>query len=217
MLKFFRKHIKIVIWAIVLAFALWGAGSITVSQKEGTSYAGIINGEKISFKEYLLTARFYELLFRAQAQTETQSPAGSSEVKAEEIADARSEETPDQTVSFDQIRSAAWQSLALSREALRNKLLVSDEEVRSQIREFLFGEALFDAKFYESWLDQRFRGSARDFEETVRKHLLAGKLRAQFLADVPEEDHHAKWLSKLTAMMNEVRVEDFAPKAKATA
>jgi hypothetical protein len=37
---------------MVMAFILWGASSVLVSQNKSTSYAGEIFGEKVSYKEY---------------------------------------------------------------------------------------------------------------------------------------------------------------------
>ena len=250
MLKFFRKNIKFIIWLIVLSFIVWGASSITVSQKLETQYAGSIRGKKISIKEYMTVLRLYELL--AQAQTQNQAKQKTEPEKAKTAAEetkptavekntvkkgteviTETQATPAKPVdvqadskkpendtpapiSFENIRSAAWQSLILSREAARSKLTVSDEDVRERIRFFLFGKEVFNSNFYDLWIKNQFRGNVRDFEEAVREHLLSEKMRAQLLVDVPEKEREGKWIPKFINLIKEAHVEDYTKQNNAS-
>src|SRR3990167_8858102 len=56
MLKLLRKKTKVVIWSVVVCFALWGGFSVgTQFQKKGR-IAGEVFGREISFQEF---NRFY--------------------------------------------------------------------------------------------------------------------------------------------------------------
>jgi hypothetical protein len=256
MLSLFRNNIKYIVWAIVLSFVAWGGGSFTTSRNSAASYAGSIRGERISYKEYLTTLRFYELLGQAQQRAreneareplededidpsvtpvaETTDKSAQTALPAKNIdeptrddsaqnvseIEAISDENPElddedttlpEAVSYEEIRSAAWQNLVLSREAKRDNIAVTDEDVRTEIKN-LFGGNFFSPIFYERWVGNNFNGNARDFEEIVRKHILTARLRDGYLKDLPEEDRNSAWFNKLLTIMNEARVKDYTVK-----
>ena len=188
MLKFYRKHIKLVIWLIVLAFVAWGAGTISVSKELASPYIGSVNGEKISHKEFLMTLRYYELLSRART--------------------AESEKTESEPLPYDQLRSLTWQTIAISREAKRLGVRVSDEEVRNQVERLFSAGGQFNEAFYQNWIEKNFRGRAREFEEATRKHITVQKTHQKILEGIPESERETRWIKWLRPLMNRVQIKD---------
>ena len=182
MLKFYRKNIKLIIWLIVLSFVIWGAGSISVSRQSASSYMGSINGERISNKEFLTTLRYYDLLSRTRAD---QKQTSQDQKQTEETT------IPD-SLSFSQIRALTWQAIVLSREAKREGIQVTDEEVREEVEQLFGGTSGFNNEFYRNWIHTNFRGQARDFEEAVRKHISVQKIRQRVLEGVSEKTSFKK-------------------------
>ncbi len=193
MLKFYRKNIKTIIWLIVLSFVAWGVGTISISREEASPYIGSVGGEKISHKEFLTTLRFYELLTRVQ----------------EKEIEPKEKKSTSEPPSFEALRSQAWQAIVLSREAARQGIRASDEEVRAEVQRLFSSEAGgFDREFYQRWITANFRGEARDFEETVRKHLHTGKLQEKVLTGVPESEREGRWLAWLISTYSKAKVQD---------
>ena len=234
MLKFLRTHIKLIIWAIVLSFIAWGAGTLTVSRDETSQYAGSIGGKKVSYQEYLMTFRFYDLLSRAQQQEGQpgEEEADPSEEPDEENGTETSNDMPEETDEidetgesprpepekspsspepppFDRIQSLTWQTLVLSREAMKDNISVRDEDVRTEVQRLFSGAGIFDHVFYETWIRNNFRGRPRHFEEVVRKHLAAQKLRDQYLEGVADEEKEGKWLARLITLMSQADIENY--------
>lgn len=222
MFHFFRKHIKLVIWVIVLSFAAWGAGTIAVSQDKTASYAGKVFGEKISHKEFMTVLRLYDLLARAERaikkpapDTQDEKTEGSNQPPvdpkqkepAAETAPAIEEAAP--LLTSEGLRSMAWQSIILSREAKREHLNTTDEEVAEEVKRLFSGSESFDPEFYRKWVEINFRTQPRDFEEAVRIHLAAQKTREHLLKDVAENDRNNRWLQKLIEIMGRAKLEDF--------
>ena len=189
MLKFYRKNIKLIIWLIVLSFAIWGIGTISISKESASPYVGSIRGEKISHKEFLTTLRYYDLLTRSQTD-ENKTPK-------------------QEPLSSDQLRSLTWQAIILSREAAREGITVSDQEVRGEVEKLFSAGGSFDQALYQNWIRNQFRGRARDFEEVIRKHLTTQKIREKILAGIPEAERKTRWLEWLTSVISQSRVEDY--------
>lgn len=189
MLDFFRKNLKIFIWMIVLSFVIWGGSSFTSLREETSAYAGKVWGERISYKEFMTTGRFYELLFQAHRPDET----------------APGVEPP----SPEELHGLTWQMIILSREAKRMGLQVSDQEVAQEIqRQFSTLEG-FNVNFYQRWVRDSFRGRPRDFEEVVRKYLAGQKVREKVLAPIAEDKREAQWLGWISSLMTTARFEDY--------
>lgn len=89
---------------MVFAFVLWGGSSLLISGNQGITYAGAINGKKVSYKEYEDMYRLVGL-----------------------FADPRlpHQETPE---------GQAWFHLVLKREAEKKKITTNDAEVKDQIQ-----------------------------------------------------------------------------------
>ena len=213
MLKFFRQNIKLVIWAIVLSFAAWGVGTLTFSKENSSPYIGSVGGEKISHKEFLMTFRFYELLTRAQTAQET---AEKEKEKGEkkEGQETQKESAKAEPLPYDQLRSLTWQEIVINREAARENIRVSDEEVRDEVFRLFSVEGSFNQGYYQAWVQNNFRGRARDFEETVRKYLVSQKIRNRILKDVPEDQRQKRWTEWLISVFTRVQVKDYEEEAE---
>ena len=109
MLKGLRKNTKIIIWMVILSFALWGGFSVGVQFKKEGRVAGEVFGKDITFQEF---NRFYksQLIFSMNGET-AKNP--------------------------DMIKEQTWQSLIYSREAKRLNVEVSDEDVRTEVLRLL--------------------------------------------------------------------------------
>jgi hypothetical protein len=222
MMKFYRKNIKLIIWLIVLAFVIWGAGALSVSREAASPYAGSVHGKKVSHKEFLTTARFYDLLSRAQAaqaqeklktksENETSDPDGAEPSSAEKTQDAPANPNPE-LPSAEQVRGLAWQMILLSREAEREKVQVSNEEVRREVERLFSGEGMFNQEQYQFWIENTFRSRPRDFEEVVRNHLAAQKMREHVVKDVPENEKESRWTTWLISAFSRAQLEDYIEK-----
>ena len=204
MLKFYRKHIKLFIWLIVLSFVGWGIGTITFSKEGSSSYIGIVGKAKISYKEFLTTSRFYVLLDKANFNNQN---AGQEKNKAE-VAQSK-------PLSFEELRGLTWQEIVLSREAKRAGISISDEEVRKEVERLFSANGAFDSAFYESWIRNYFRSRPRDFEEAVRKYLSSQKLREQILKGVPEGERENRWRMWLIPVLSHTKFVDYEEKKEA--
>ena len=196
MLKFYRKNIKLIIWLIVLSFVAWGVGTISLSKESASPYIGSVRGEKISHKEFLTTLRYYDLLTRNQAD-EAGSGASDSE-----------------PIPFETLRALSWQVIILSREAEREGIAVSDEEVRKEVERLFSAGGELNQKFYQNWIQGHFQGRARDFEEAVRKDLAARAIRKKILEGVPQEEREARWREWLGSTFKEAKIKDYTAEAR---
>ena len=150
MLKSLRKNTKVIIWAVILCFALWGGFSIgTQFQKRGR-VAGEVFGKEISFQEY-------NLFYRASRIFNFGSPAPEAE---------------------DLLRRKTWQNIIYSHEAKRRKIEVSDEEARREILRLLEDRQIKDPtpEVYRHWLAAGLRQTPQEFESQVREILRIQKL-----------------------------------------
>ena len=208
MLKFYRKNIKFFIWLIILSFAIWGAGSISVSRESASLYVGTVGKEKISHKEFMITTRYFDLLSRSRSEQERKN----EEAKAQETKNQETKETAEppkqEPLSYDQVKGLAWQMIVLSREAKREEITVSDEEVQNEIRKLFSQDGAFQQDFYEQWVQNNFRVQSRDFEEIIRKHLASDKLREKVLKDVPEDQRNSRWLEWFIPVISKSELKD---------
>ena len=145
MFKTLQKHTKAVVWILVAAFVLWGASSALISQNKATSYAGEAFGRRVSYKEY------------------------------KDISDMLNIFTFSEGNAAHADDSSIWLHVVLKREAERNKIRVTDEEVRDQIRQ-MFGGENFDSRRYEHWVQNVLRSNTRSFEELTREFIRIQKL-----------------------------------------
>lgn len=210
MLPFFRKHIKILIWVIVLSFVVWGAGTIVTSKGSSSAYAGSIYGKKVSITDYQNTMRFYDILMRANAAKTSANADQENDGSKAKNTDKNAEQPSQPAVpSYDELRGLVWQTLILSQEAQKMGIKVSNEEVSEEIYRLFPSESGFNQKFYEYWVENQFRGRPRDFEETVRKNLAAEKVRQKVLEGVPDDKKQSKWMEFLINTMSHAKLKDY--------
>ncbi|HNX69122.1 MAG TPA: SurA N-terminal domain-containing protein [Candidatus Omnitrophota bacterium] len=149
MLKIFRKYTKVIIWIVVVSFVLWGGYSISAMKKEGR-FAGEVFGKIVTFQEF---NRFY---------------------RATQIFMPSKEPVKDP----DLLRNYTWQNIVYSREAQREGLKVTDEEVRGEISNILNQQGLINPtpEQYKVWLTRALQMSPREFEEGLREFIRIQKL-----------------------------------------
>ena len=155
MLKLLRKKTRLIVWAVVASFALWGGYSVSTQfQKEGR-LAGEVSGKPVSLQEY-------DRFFRAnQIFSFTGKP-----VK-----------------DLDILRIQTWQNILYSREAKRLGITVTDEEVRQELVGLLAKVGLGNPSEaqYQQWLSTTFREQPRRFEEMMRDMIGIQKLVRQVM------------------------------------
>jgi len=149
MLKIFRQHTKLIIWIVVGSFILWGGYSVSSLKKEGR-YAGEAFGKPVTFQEY---NRFYQA---TQLFMPAEKPLEDPEM----------------------LRSYTWQNIVYAREAKREGIRVSDEDVRREISAILKQQGLIEPtqEQYRIWLTRTLRISPREFEEGLREFMTIQKL-----------------------------------------
>ncbi len=153
MLKIFRNNTKIIVWVTVAALALlFGAGSIAdlVGGKKNGRYAGEVFGKTVTFQDY---NRFYRA---TQLFMPSDKPVDDP----------------------DLLRQYTWQNIIYSREAKRNGINVSDQEVRGEISKILEQQGLANPtnEQYKIWLTRSLHLSPPEFEEGLREFIRIQKL-----------------------------------------
>ena len=163
MLKVMRNNTRVVVWTIVVAFALWGAGTVVTGAQMLSPYVGEIDGKKIKQREFDVRKKLLKLLLPMEVTA-----------------------LPDTVMDTE-----TFKSMALSREAAKKGLKVPDAEVRMAV-ENLLGRPMIglDMEGYTRWTKSVLNESPRDFEEALRQTLLAQKLLQQILknAGIQEPD-----------------------------
>lgn len=177
MMKFFRTHTKIIVWFAAITFALCGGYSISAMKKEGR-FAGEVFGKTVTFQEY---NRFYRA-------TQLFMPS------KEPIKDP------------DLLRNYTWQNIVYAREAKREGINVTDQEVRNDINNILSQQGLLNPtpEQYKIWLTRVLQMSPREFEEGLREFiriqkLLKGKVggvTAEEIEKIKDEKEKAEALKK---------------------
>jgi len=152
MLKSLRKKTKIIIWAVVLSFMLWGGFSVGVQFQKKGRYAGEVFGKDVSFQEF---NRFYRL-------SQLFSPAAKTGADVEET------------------QRRTWETIILSREAKQRGIKVSDDEVRQQVHQIFKAQGVeaLTPEYYQRWLDSFVKLPPRIFENQLRELIRAQKLVA---------------------------------------
>lgn len=179
MLKVFRnKNVtKLVLWAILIlilpAFVLWGTGSLGGSKKKGPTYAGMIDGRKVSFEQFAkaLTAVKCQVIINFYSQ-----PKMLDEILSNKAL----------------VGKMAWDRLLMAREAKRSGIKVSnDEVVRFITTHPIFARGgQFDPKVY-NYVLQRVPIDPRSFEEIVRENIGLQKLNDSIAKDIAVDDDEA--------------------------
>ncbi len=160
MLKIFRQHTKTIIWVVVGSFILWGGYSVSALKREGR-YAGEAFGKPVTFQEYNRYDRATRLFMPSEKPIE----------------------------DTELLRHYAWQNIIYSREAKRNGIKITDEEVRSGIASILKQQGLLSPtpEQYKVWLTRSLNMSPREFEEGLREFMRIQKLlRVKIAGFAPE-------------------------------
>ncbi|KPK41424.1 MAG: hypothetical protein AMJ78_05565 [Omnitrophica WOR_2 bacterium SM23_29] len=167
MLKAMRKNTKIFMWLLIIAFVVWLAADVILT-KQGTTYAGIIFGKRVSLSEYK----------KAWEAVKTKAIFTYGD-KVQEVA---------KNLNLDE---EAWNRLILLYEARRQKIQTSDSEVVSFVKDiaiFKDKNGEFNQSTYERILRYSFGLTPRDFEEQVRDELTIKKLMDKQNERVPLTD-----------------------------
>ncbi|MFA7001663.1 MAG: hypothetical protein WC352_05920, partial [Candidatus Omnitrophota bacterium] len=127
----------------------------------------------------------------------------------------------------ERIKQAAWQNIILSREAQKQKIQISDDEVRTEILRLLQASKIVDPtpEVYQRWLQSALRETPRDFEKKVREYLRIQKLIKRVNAEVLEtpndteirtrtQQHHAKVAFKMAVFPTIMEIFDLQSKIK---
>lgn len=150
MLKVLRKKTKLIVWTVVISFALWGGYSVGTSFRKEGRIAGEVFGKSVSFQEFESFHR------AAQIFSFSGKPL----------------EDP------DEVKHQAWQTIMFSREAKQRKIEVTDDEVRDEVKRLLAAQKIenLTPEIYRQWLSATVRESPKVFEEQVREILRIRKL-----------------------------------------
>ncbi|MDP3919708.1 MAG: SurA N-terminal domain-containing protein [Candidatus Omnitrophota bacterium] len=162
MLKAFRKNTKLIIWTVVVSFALWGAFSVGISTRtKAGRWAGEVFGKDVSFQEF-------DAFYRS-AQIFT---FGSEGIRDPEV-----------------LQQKTWQSVIYAREAKRLIIEVTDDEVRAGLTSILAAQNLktITPEQYEAWLQRTLRVAPHQFESQLREVIRIQKLIASIMSG-PVED-----------------------------
>jgi len=166
MLKSLRNKtlMKVIMWLLVVVFVAWGAGSAATSRK---NHAGVIFGRKVSIPEY--NRSYAAVLNRAKMAYGDNLP------KMEK---------------FLNLKGQAWDRLILKQEAGRRFIRTNNNEVIGRIASFEVFQrnGVFDKRLYGHIVENIFRSSPRDFEESVRDDIVIGKLIDSTTKDVALTD-----------------------------
>ena len=179
MLKAFRnKNVtKMVLWGILIlilpAFVLWGTGNTGRSRDKGPTFAGTIEGKKVTFDEFAksLTSIRCKIILNYFGQPQL----------LDSLLDNQ---------AF--IGKLAWGRLLMLKEAGKEGIKVPDQEVISYIRShpIFLRNGQFDDKIYSYILRRNIGLEPRTFEEIIRQNIEIKRLNDILTKDVrvSEED-----------------------------
>ncbi len=189
MLSFFRKKTKIIIWSVLVAFIAWGGYAVSLQLGESNRSPGKIFGKEVSFREYSLANRVIQNL--------SPPPEGENLPTSQEV------------------EARTWEFLMLSREAIRQKTGVRDEEVRQEI-DRLLGQNEFPITSndqYMRWVRANFHEEPREFENQLREQIRIRKLLGEVRKRLPEnsEEGLRQWLLELS---KSAKITVYAPSSQ---
>ncbi len=177
MLKVFRnkKMQKAVLWALLIlilpAFVLWGSGSLGKNDKNGPTYAGLIDGRKVSFDDFgssISAVRSQVMLNYFNNQKELGLLLKNNSL----------------------IGKLAWDRLIMLHEVKAARLKVPDNDVVTAIgsHPIFMRNGRFDDRIYEYFLKNSLGLYPRDFEEIVRENIMIQRLTEGIAKDVKVSD-----------------------------
>ncbi|MEA3328913.1 MAG: peptidyl-prolyl cis-trans isomerase [Candidatus Omnitrophota bacterium] len=201
-IKSMRKFTKQIIWALIITFALWGAGTaITGGKKQkGPAFAGTIFSRKVSFKEYAASynaCRNQAIMFYGDKFSSVAKYLG--------------------------LEQAAWDRLILLNQIKKQNITVSDEQVIETIKKYPFfqKDGKFNKALYDYLITAIFRTTPRVFETEIKDSLSIEKMRNSIVSKitVSEEeikDAYKKEFDKTKVLYFMVKNEDFESEAELT-
>lgn len=180
MLKSLRKRTKTIVWAVVIAFVAWGGYAVGVQFQEASRSPGRIFGKEVSFRDYLVADRAVQIF---QLLSKKDTPPNPEEIEAR-----------------------TWEFLVLSHAAKAEKIGVSDEEVREEIKRLLGGipqDGAFEARYFQ-WVRGTLRQEPREFEKQIQEYLRIQKFlkAAREETAEPREENFKKWYRNLIVKAN---------------
>jgi hypothetical protein len=148
MLKILRKNTHMLVWLVVVFFALFGGTVLFTGGEAINPYAGEALGKKIKIREMEKQEKIIRLLLPEEAGT-----------------------LPPEVMQAEVLKQfALWTA------AKKDGMKVSDDELRQTIQGFLGVNTLaFNMNDYSRWTKSVLNENPRDFEETIRKSILAQK------------------------------------------
>ena len=144
--------IKITMWLLIITFVIWGAGSLSITNK---NYAGIMFGKKISPQEY--SRSYAAVLNRAKT------------IYGDQLSKIQ---------NFLNLKSQAWDRLILLYYAKKKLIFATNKEVVTRIASMPFfqNSGAFDKNAYSYIVQNVFAVTPRDFEESVREDIIISKV-----------------------------------------
>ncbi len=180
MLKLLRTHTKTIVWIVVGSFLLWGGYSVTTLKKEGR-YAGEVFGKAVTFQDFNVFSRATQLFMPSEQPLE----------------------------DADLVRAYTWQNIIFSREAKREGVKISDEDVRNEIAKILTQQGISNPtqEQYRIWLARSLQISPSEFEEGLREFMRIQKLIQSKISSFALQD-------KISAASSEEEKAKFAVKQR---
>ncbi|MFH1406876.1 MAG: SurA N-terminal domain-containing protein [Candidatus Omnitrophota bacterium] len=173
MLKFLRRHHKMIMWvvavSVIATFVLWG--TVVRQGDTGPNYAGKLFGKKISIQEF--SHYFDEVRIIALLRYGDMFPKILPQLN---------------------LYAQTWERILLVKEAKKLGLKVSNKELVTAIAGIpLFQhKGKFNDDLYERLVQTAFRAKARDFEESIRDTLLMAKVQEKIISEVNLTDDMVK-------------------------
>ena len=195
MLKVLRKNMKWILWALIGTFVLWGVGSGVMTKNKGSQYAGTVFGKNTTYAEF---QRAWE------------------GVKNEGIL-AYGEAFPLKARTMD-LNGEIWRRIILLSDAKRKRISVSSKEVVTIIGQVPYFQVngKFDTPTYKRVVQNYFKTTPQEFEDSIKDTLVIEKLQDSILKDVsvtPAEvkQEYERTYQKTTVSYIFVKTNEFVP------
>jgi len=163
-----KKLMKIIMWCLIITFALWGAGSVARTSR---NYAGIIFGEKIPPQQY--SRAYYAVFNRAKMVYGDKLP---------------------KMQKFLNLEGQAWDRLILLYYAKKKRIKANNKEVVERVASIPFfqSEGSFNQKAYNYIVQNVFGATPREFEESVREDIIISKVVDSVEKDISIKEEEVK-------------------------
>jgi peptidyl-prolyl cis-trans isomerase D len=196
-----RKNMKIIMWVLLITFVLWGGSTAVLSRTRSTDYAGLSFGKKVSWKEY------DQNYAAVQNQARLMYGEKFTEVK-----------------QYLNLQEQAWERILLLRQAAKNRITASDDEVIQTICSMpLFQDSSrrFVPDIYKRVIEYFLKVPAREFEDQIKGSIRIAKLRDKIIKDVGLSEDELKQLykaknEKINADYAKIEASDFKAEVNVT-